>query len=67
MGTSGCRRCGECRGQAHHWCSEILTDDCLRLQCKHCPATADLCDECDGGGCTDCAGTGVFNVLEEAC
>lgn len=25
------------------------------------------CDECDGGGCTDCAGTGVFNVLEEAC
>jgi|HubBroStandDraft_1064217.scaffolds.fasta_scaffold05466_11 hypothetical protein len=67
---SGCRRCSECRGGDHHWCSEILTEDLTRLQCKHCPATADLCEGCDGSGgsledgtkCRDCDGKGVVDV-----
>ena len=65
MGTSGCRRCGECRGQAHHWCSEILTEDCERLQCKHCEATADLCEDCNGDGCRECQYVGAVNVTDE--
>jgi hypothetical protein len=63
---SECRRCSECQGQAHHWCSEIRTDD-GRLQCKHCDATAEDCEPCDGLGgvnfpCGECGGTGVVDV-----
>ena len=59
---SECRRCSECQGQKHHWCTEILADDGERLQCKHCPATSAPCDTCMGDGCAECARTGVIDV-----
>ena len=62
MTPSNCRRCSECRDQSHHWCSEIRTDDGLRLQCKHCEATAEDCDGCMGDGCAECAGLGIKDV-----
>ena len=62
-----CRRCSECRGQMHHWCTEIRTDDGERLQCKHCDATAAECEMCDGSGgddCTECEGTGLVDIRD---
>jgi hypothetical protein len=74
-----CKRCSECAGQDHHWCTEILTDDGERLQCKHCDATCVECDACedgttyvvDGDGeehaseCVECEGGGYVDFQEE--
>lgn len=67
--SDACRRCSECRGQSHHWCSEIRTDDGIRLQCKHCDATAEECEACCGGSytspaCVTCGNTGIVDVRE---
>jgi hypothetical protein len=60
---SNCRRCSECLGQRHHWCTEMLTDDGRHLQCKHCDAIASECGECAGEGCDECSG-GVVEILD---
>lgn len=46
-----CRRCSECTGEDHHFIEdqelgendEVLHD----YACKHCSATAHMCNECD--------------------
>lgn len=77
--TEMCRRCSECVGQDHHWCSEIRTDDGERLHCKHCDATAVECPVCDGQGvylvenhgaqevtCDKCLGLGIVRTCDDA-
>jgi hypothetical protein len=48
----GCRRCGECEGQPHHWLTSM--PECPEggeafIPCKHCDARARVCDECCEG------------------
>jgi hypothetical protein len=57
------KRCSECVGQKHHWCTEIRTDDGEHLQCKHCDAIASECPECMGDGCDECEG-GIVEILD---
>jgi len=64
--VTGCRRCLECAGQAHHWITSM--PECPEggepfIACKHCDARASLCDDCgegpvwpssNGGLCEEC-------------
>lgn len=47
--STACRRCSDCEGENHHWIEEAdeKTGWCGYL-CKHCPARAEMCDDCDG-------------------
>jgi hypothetical protein len=50
--TQPCRRCSECDGQDHHFSESGLTCPAdgsdPHYECKHCPATAKVCDDCGG-------------------
>jgi hypothetical protein len=62
-----CRRCSECRGEAHHF-NEVIRNDAGDMVCKHCEVIAEECEECDGSGSTDepemqcdaCKGSGLI-------
>jgi hypothetical protein len=50
-----CRRCSECPGADHHWIESVYGDEPINESspshiCKHCDATGDECDACDGEG-----------------
>ncbi len=51
--SEACRRCSECRGENHHWLEESRPpppngDGFNGYVCKHCEATAEMCDDCTG-------------------